>query len=53
MVALRCLFQLNEIDTEESLITHYNQGSGFVVVMTDDGESFKGYEYQIELIESD
>ena len=53
MLGQRFLAPINGVDFVEGIITHYNEESGFVCLITDDGESFRGYEYQLEPIERD
>ena len=50
MVGERFLAPINLADSVEGMINSYNEDSGFVTLITDDGESWKGYEYQLESI---
>ncbi|GHG07886.1 hypothetical protein [Thalassotalea marina] len=50
MIGERFLAPINRADTVEGIVTSYNEDSGFVTLITDDGESWKGYEYQLETI---
>tara|TARA_B110001454_G_C12679657_1_gene417436 strand:+ start:667 stop:822 length:156 start_codon:yes stop_codon:yes gene_type:complete len=50
MVGDRFVAPISLADTVEGVVTSYNEDSGFVTLITDDGESWKGYEYQLETI---
>lgn len=51
MIGERFLAPIDSVDYVEGLVTHYNEDSGFVTLITDEGECFKGYEYQLESLD--
>lgn len=51
MIGERFLAPIDSLDYVEGLVTHYNEDSGFVTLITDEGECFKGYEYQLEPVD--
>ena len=53
MLGQRFLAPVSNIDMVEGIVTSYNEDTGFVTLITDDGESFSGYEYQLETIDED
>ena len=50
MIGQRFFAPINALDYVEGIVTHYNEDSGFVTLITDEGDCFKGYEYQLEPI---
>ena len=51
VIGQRFLAPIDSLDYVEGLVTHYNEDSGFVTLITDEGECFKGYEYQLESLD--
>ena len=50
MIGQRFFAPINALDYVKGIVTHYNEDSGFVTLITDEGDCFKGYEYQLEPI---
>ena len=53
MLGERFLAPVDRANHVEGIITSYNEDTGFVTLFTDDGESWKGYEYQLEPIDQE
>lgn len=50
MLGKRFLAPVSIADFVEGVITSHNEDSGLVILTTDDGEYWNGYEYQLETI---
>lgn len=37
-------------ETIEGVITYYDEESGAITIITDDGDKYNGYEYQLESV---
>ena len=48
MIGQRFTIPLNLCDSVEGIVIKYDEDSGKVVLMSDDGEKLEGYEYQLE-----
>jgi hypothetical protein len=51
MLGKRFSAPINQVDTIEGIVTSYDDNTGSVSLLTDDGDIFHGYEYQLESIE--
>jgi hypothetical protein len=49
----RFLAPINRCDYVEGIVTHVNVDSGYVTLITDEGEVFKGYEYQLQPVDAE
>ena len=50
MIGQRYSAPINRADHAEGVVTKYDEDTGLVTLISDDGEEWSGYEYQLETI---